>query len=81
MVRCDLATGLWGDDRDRLALQHRFKPAGYPNGRTLTDDVFNRLAFVAHGQVLGDRTGPHSDLLEEFPYRGHPHVAEVASSN
>ncbi len=54
----------------------RSKPAAYPNGRTLTDGVFDaRLAFVTHGQVSGDKTGPHSDLLDDFPYLGHPHPA------
>jgi hypothetical protein len=52
----------------------RSKPAAYPNGRTLTDDVFDaRLAFVTPGQVPGDQTGPHTDLLADFPYLGHPH--------
>ncbi|HZZ47923.1 MAG TPA: DUF4331 family protein [Pseudonocardia sp.] len=54
----------------------RSQPAGYPNGRALTDDVFDaRLAVVTHGQVSGDKTGAHTDLLAEFPFLGHPHPA------
>lgn len=54
----------------------RSRPAAYPNGRVLTDDVFDaRLAFVTHGQVAGDQTGAHTDLIDEFPFLGHPHPA------
>lgn len=57
----------------------RVKPASYPNGRSLTDDVFDaRLSFVTHGQVPGDQTGHHSDLLADFPYLGHPHPAPAS---
>jgi hypothetical protein len=57
----------------------RSRPAAYPNGRTLTDDVFDaRLAFVTHGQVAGDQTGPHTDVLADFPYLGNPHPAPAA---
>lgn len=59
----------------------RSKPAAYPNGRGLTDDVFDaRLALVTNGQVSGDQTGPHSDYLDTFPYRGQPHPALAAES-
>ncbi|MFD4657823.1 DUF4331 family protein [Kitasatospora sp. NPDC058444] len=52
----------------------RSRPAGYPNGRTLTDDVTSaRLTMLTDGRVSGDHIGPHTDLLAEFPYLGHPH--------
>ena len=50
------------------------KPAGYPNGRVLTDHVVaHRLAFISKGEIPPDGLKPHSDLLEEFPYLGTPH--------
>lgn len=59
----------------------RNSPASYPNGRTLTDDVFDaRLAFVTNGHVSGDQTGPHSDLLADFPYLGNSHSAPPAAT-
>jgi len=47
----------------------------YPhNGRTLTDDVVDVfLSVLTNGKVTGDKVGPHSDLLDEFPYLGPPH--------
>ncbi|MFH8554592.1 DUF4331 family protein [Streptomyces celluloflavus] len=52
----------------------RTRPVGYPNGRTLTDDVTDaRLAMVSGGKVTDDHIGPHTDLLPAFPYLGHPH--------
>jgi uncharacterized protein DUF4331 len=53
------------------------KPMHYPdNGRTLTDDVVDVfLAMYTKGRVTGDKVGPHSDLLDEFPYLGPPHAA------
>jgi hypothetical protein len=51
----------------------RTKPAAYPNGRTLTDDVFSmRFAWLTHGKVTSDGLEPHGDLLAEFPYLGPP---------
>ena len=52
----------------------RGQPAGYPNGRTLTDDVLDaRLAMLTNHQVPSDHIGPHTNLLWDFPYLGHPH--------
>jgi hypothetical protein len=53
------------------------KPMHYPdNGRTLTDDVVDVfLAMYTNRRVRGDKVGPHSDLLDEFPYLGPPHAA------
>ena len=47
--------------------------AGYPNGRTLTDDLLDvTLSLITNGQVTGDLVGPHTDLLDDFPYLGSP---------
>ena len=50
------------------------QPPGYPNGRRLTDDTADLLAsLLTRGRVTSDLAGPHTDLLEEFPYLGPPH--------
>ncbi|MFJ3643668.1 DUF4331 family protein [Streptomyces sp. NPDC090108] len=52
----------------------RAEAAAYPNGRTLTDDVTSaRLAMVSGGKITDDHIAPHTDLLPDFPYLGHPH--------
>ncbi|MEE1822751.1 DUF4331 family protein [Streptomyces sp. BE20] len=57
----------------------RSRPAVYPNGRTLTDDVTSaRLAMVSGGKVTSDHVPPHTDLLPAFPHLGHPHPAAPA---
>jgi hypothetical protein len=51
----------------------RTKPAAYPNGRVLTDDVFSmRFGWLTHGKVPPTGLTPHDDLLAEFPYLGPP---------
>lgn len=53
----------------------RTKPAAYPNGRALTDDVFSqRFAWLSHGKVPPTGLGPHDDLQAHFPYLGPPHA-------
>jgi hypothetical protein len=53
---------------------NRTQPAVYPNGRTLTDDVFSaRFAWLTYGKVTSDGLKPHGDLLAGFPYLGLPH--------
>jgi hypothetical protein len=53
----------------------RTKPATYPNGRALTDDVFSqRFAWLSHGQVPPTGLRPHDDLQGHFPYLGPPHA-------
>jgi len=53
----------------------RTKPATYPNGRALTDDVFSmRFAWLSHGQVPPTGLRPHDDLQAHFPYLGPPHA-------
>jgi Domain of unknown function (DUF4331) len=53
-------------------------PGGYPNGRRLSDDVVDLMsAMVTMGRVATDGVGPHTDLLDEFPYLGAPHAIPV----
>ena len=50
------------------------RPAGYPNGRTLGDDMLdNMLAIYTNNRVTSDLVDPHPDLLSSFPYLGAPH--------
>ncbi|MDQ4045649.1 MAG: DUF4331 domain-containing protein [Chloroflexota bacterium] len=54
------------------------KESGYPNGRTLTDDVaVATWALLTNGTATDDGIGPHTDLLPHFPYLGHPHETSV----
>lgn len=56
-----------------VLLYDRTQEAVYPNGRNLTDDVFdNRMAFLSQGKYTSDKVEPHTDLLSEFPYLGFP---------
>ncbi|MFE2911752.1 DUF4331 family protein [Kitasatospora indigofera] len=76
-------TGGYGPEEAEKALRtvlpdvlrfDRRRPAAYPNGRKLTDDVTSaRLAMVSGGRITDDHIGPHTDLLPSFPYLGHPH--------
>lgn len=51
----------------------RAKPASYPNGRDLTDDVYSdRFAWLSNGQIPADGLLPHADLMPDFPYLGPP---------
>jgi hypothetical protein len=53
----------------------RTRPAAYPNGRALADDVFSaRFAWLTNGKVGPDGLKPHADLLAEFPYLGPPNL-------
>jgi hypothetical protein len=52
--------------------------AGYPNGRILTDDLLDvTLTLITHGKVTSDLVGPHTDLLDDFPYLGSPHPVDA----
>ncbi len=56
----------------------RTRPAAYPNGRAVTDDVFSaRFAWLTNGKVSSDGLKPHDDLLAEFPYLGPPNLYPV----
>jgi hypothetical protein len=58
---------------------NRTRAAHYPNGRVLTDDVYDiRMAFLTYGQVISDGVEPHDDYLSEFPFLGVPN-SEPAS--
>ena len=51
----------------------RTRPAHYPNGRVMTDDVFSaRMIFMVHGQATPQNIGPHDDLMAVFPFLGKP---------
>jgi hypothetical protein len=53
---------------------HIERPSGYPNGRLLTDDILNPIvALMTRGRVTDDLVGPHTNLLNDFPYLGAPH--------
>jgi hypothetical protein len=52
--------------------------AGYPNGRKLTDDNLDMIvALITKGKVTSDLVGPHTDLLDDFPYLGSPHLVAM----
>jgi hypothetical protein len=52
----------------------RTKPAHYPNGRVMTDDVFStRMIFMTHGRANPQGVKPHEDLMAVFPFLGPPH--------
>ncbi len=51
----------------------RTKPAAYPNGRVLTDDVYSiRFAWLSNGKIPPAGLKPHDDLVAEFPFLGPP---------
>ena len=51
----------------------RTRPAHYPNGRVVTDDVFStRMIFMVHGQATPQSIKPHDDLTADFPFLGTP---------
>jgi len=53
----------------------RSKPAAYPNGRKLTDDIYSyRFGWLTHGQVGPTGLRPHDDLPAHFPYLGPPNA-------
>ncbi|HEX3790868.1 MAG TPA: DUF4331 family protein [Pseudonocardiaceae bacterium] len=50
-------------------------PAGYPNGRALTDhSAAVRAAMLSRGAAGDDGLTAHTDLLTDFPYLGSPHA-------
>jgi hypothetical protein len=50
------------------------RQAAYPgNGRTPKDDSKDVFLTVFNGRLTWDKCGPHTDLLNEFPYLGAPH--------
>src|SRR2546425_1134414 len=58
----------------------RTKPAHYPNGRVMTDDVFSaRMIMMVHGQARPQDVKPHKDLMPEFPFLGIPHPVKAGA--
>jgi len=56
-----------------ILVYDRAQPAAYPNGRTLTDDVYSmRFAWLSHGTIPPTGLQPHRDLMASFPYLGPP---------
>jgi hypothetical protein len=54
------------------------RQAAYPgNGRTPTDDSKDVFLTVFNGKLTWDKTGPHTDLLKEFPFLGAPHSPKI----
>ena len=48
--------------------------AAYPgNGRTPVEDSKDIFLTVYNGRLTWDKCGPHTDLLDVFPYLGAPH--------
>jgi hypothetical protein len=66
-----MARSLWPD----LLPYDPTQPVAFPrNGRSLTDDAADQfIAMLTQGRITGDNVGPHTDLLNEFPYLGPPH--------
>jgi hypothetical protein len=59
----------------------RARPAHYPNGRVMTDDVFSaRMIFMVHGQATPQNIGPHDDLMAAFPFLGKPNPSGTAKA-
>lgn len=66
----DLALGFLPD----VLMYDPSQPPGYPNGRRLTDDTADLwAALLTRGRITSDGVGPHTDLLDRFPYLGPPH--------
>ena len=58
----------------------RTKPATYPNGRILTDDVYSaRFAWLSNGKIPPADLKPHGDLQAQFPYLGPPNPPKSSS--
>jgi hypothetical protein len=52
----------------------RRRPAEFPNGRGLSDDLADlAVSLMTRGRVTSDGVGPHQDLQATFPYLGRPH--------
>jgi hypothetical protein len=50
------------------------RAVAYPgNGRKPTDDGVDVFLTVLNGRLTWSKCGPHTDLLDEFPYLGPPH--------
>jgi hypothetical protein len=57
------------------------KEAAYPaNGKKPTDDAKGVFLTIFNGRLTADKTGPHTDMLNEFPHLGAPHIERVFSA-
>jgi hypothetical protein len=55
--------------------------ARFPNGRTLSDDTVDSFArLVTRGRSAPSIVGPHTDLLDRFPYLGPPHPIAIGQN-
>jgi hypothetical protein len=60
----------------------RNRPAHYPNGRVLTDDIYDiRMQFLTYGRVTSDGVEQHDDYLSEFPFLGVPNAQPSADAS
>jgi hypothetical protein len=58
---------------------NRNRPAHYPNGRVLMDDIYDiRMSFLTYGRVTSDGVEQHDDYLTEFPFLGVPNAQAPA---
>ena len=58
---------------------NRNRPAHYPNGRVVTDDIYDiRMQFLTYGRVKADGVQLHDDYLNEFPFLGVPNAQPAA---
>ena len=61
---------------------NRNRPAHYPNGRVLTDDIYDiRMQFLTYGKVTSDGVLAHEDYLREFPFLGVPNAQPSADGS
>jgi hypothetical protein len=57
------------------------KEAAYPaNGRKPSDDGKGVFLTLFNGKLTADKTAPHKDVLNEFPYLGAPHIQRTFST-
>jgi hypothetical protein len=61
---------------------NRNRPAHYPNGRVLPDDIYDiRMQFLTYGKVTSDGVLAHNDYLREFPFLGVPNAQPSADGS
>jgi hypothetical protein len=69
----DEATAVAGTVLPDILRYDHTRPAGYPNGRILSDDVFSaRMAFLTNGKAGATGLKPHGDMQADFPFLGVP---------
>jgi hypothetical protein len=69
----DQAAALAGNLLPDLLTYDYSSAEGFPNGRSLTDDVINMgIALLSKGAMPHDLLWPHADLRSDFPFLGNP---------